>query len=437
MWNMGCPKRRVCILAAILMTSSVVCLAQDPDEGVRRRLKEMKGNNDQGAQVAEMELAAMGEKAVGPLKKIIDDEKDSERAEAMKAYPRALEKAGLLTLVSLDFDNAKFTDVIAELNKQCKTRVIDVANSAINTKITIHREKVPYCRALAEICQRVDGTLNIDYPPPKEIIVREAGTRNRPISEDWGNVVILDGSNWRSMVTYDDMTRTGPNLELNLKLILDPAIQAIGVGEFRDVQATNDLGKTLKPYPSGTPFYDANSWSMVKSGALTFRDPEGSKKIASLKGKTMQWIGYDLETWEIDDAKKAQGSSHDFGTIKLTFKSMEINAGNLIVIAAMSGVPKPPGFAIGVREYRQIFSSLIKNGFKCAYEGGDSSLYLNSVSFNEIQPMEGGLFYQGEGTFKLMYPMKKADEKVKLTFSLPRKFEELGVGFEFKDIDLF
>lgn len=434
---MGQTRKWIGFAAALIFAASCECMGQEQDDKVRSRLLEMKGDDDQAAMVAEMELAAMGEKALAPLKKIVDDEKDPNRAEAARVYPLALERAGRLTRVSLDFDDAQLPDVVEALNRQCKMHVMDVNNPGVNTKITLHREKVPYARALAEICQMVDGTLEYDYSTGKSRIWREVGTKNRPISEDWGNVVILDGVNWRNTLVYGEGKRNEPRLEINLKVILDPGMHTLEGGVFKDVQAIDEAGKPLKFSGSNNVSYDGNSMGILKNRTLTFSVQEGPKKIAILKGKMMEWVGYDKENWEIGDVKKAGGTSHDFGTMKLEIKSAELSGANLNIRVSFSGIPNPPAFASGGQVNHQMVFDMLNKGLKVSSDGADNIWHIASTRYNDIKPTQGGLFYQVDVTLTLTNPKGKADDQVKMNVTLPKKFDEAWIGFEFKDIDLF
>jgi hypothetical protein len=411
-----------------LMLAAPLCGAQGAEDAVRKRLAEMKGDDDQAAMVAEMELMTMGDKALEPLKKIIDDAKDAERAEAMKVYPKALEKAGRLTRVSLNLERATFEDAAAEMNRQCPS--LKIEGEKFPAKITLHRDKVPYALALAEICQSVDGSINPDSEEMLQIW-REPGSKDRPISEDWGSVMILNDLSWKKRVAFEETKRSGPELWIEMSVLLDPKLDSYMGGILRDVEAIDETGARL----------DARSYSYTGSvrGFVQRRDfvfplSRESKKLARLSGKMGEYAGYDAQTWDIGDASKAGGAAHDFGTIRLEIEKTEASGGELKIRGKLSGVPRAPVLRLDNDDIYQVMKEMLSRGI--TFESADGKGKGTNCEVSQIFTSPLSRLCQCEFELNLKSESGKTPVGATLKATLPRKFGDVWFGFDFKDIEL-
>jgi hypothetical protein len=430
---MGYTKRWVCILAVILMMPSGVCLAQDQDESVRRRLREMKSDDDP-AQVAEMELIAMGDKAVVPLKKIIDDAKDSERAEAIRIYPAVLEKAGLLTRVSLDLNDAPIKEAIAALNAQASGDLFEINSSMSSRRMTIRREKVPYALALAEICQKTDTDLHSQYATRKVTLFDSPGSRNRPVLEDWGTVMLIDQIIWEGRVVYGEGAVRSPKLTVVLEELVDPKRRMIFGGYFKNIVATGENGEKVEFTNAGQPEADQMPWSIAKQYGLAFKPDRNLTKLSRLSGEMMEYDGYDLETWTISDPSKAAGLTHEFGPIKMKILTATVRTGVCRIEGSWTGIPRPT-IDEGNQYQSMTLFQLGRHGFMAESDDGKGVWSTPGASVST-----GGLAedssYRGNFEVEFTNTRGQPGKGLSVKATMPRKFIEAWTKFDFKDIEL-
>jgi hypothetical protein len=162
-----------------------------------------------------------------------------------------------------------------------------------------------------------------------------------------------------------------------------------------------------------------------------------SKKLVSLAGKLNEYVGYDPEIWVIGDALKAGGSSHVFGTVKLQITQTSIAGNELRVAGKLSGVPRPPVFRLDNGYIYHVLRELAGRGITFESADGTEKGAMTWIEVKEIvAPMVAGGGCGCEFSLILKNDMGKMPAGPRLKATLPRKFSEIPVQFEFKDIEL-
>lgn len=414
-----------------LCMGSLICFGQE--NGIRRRLQEMKGDDDQLAQVAELELLAMGGKAVEPLEKILEaGEGDGDYAEARRIFPKVLEKSGRLTPVTVHFKNADLRDVVKEFNAQNpKWNLLVGQWKLLPMSVTMDLERVPYNVAVMELGRRIEGAT--DDGALRRLRFSESKAV-RPTTAEWGNVVILDSVDYVRTMDYEMGTRSEAKLSATLKVMMDPGIKALYGGVFKDLEGVDENGRKLT---FGKKAMDSVDYltPILMHHDLSIEIPDWDlKKIARLKGKVYERVGTDFESWTIEDIAKAAGMSRQIGDVKMTVKEAGMLDAYQARIVLSLTIPTPVDPEVGEEISRNIPFILMDGAISAESEIAQTPWRVNA------QGCQTNVQVGDERKVDYICILANAtaipprDLKIKVT--IPSKMSGIWVGFDFKDVEL-